>query len=79
MLDPPNLDYICFRGIASQRMFRMLNLAYISQSSDFEIFLNNIKKVFNLFIELCFEINLQIIFSKIKQARHMIRGILVAI
>jgi len=54
-------------------MFQMLNLTYISQSSDFEILLISINFLFlNLFIELCFEINLQIIMSKIKQTRHMI-------
>jgi len=47
----------------------MLNLAYISWSSDFEIFLINLI-CFHLFIELYFEINLQIILSKTKQARH---------
>jgi len=59
------LDHRCFRNITSQCMFRMLKLAYISQSSDFDstlymyFFLNNF--FLNFFIELCFEINLQII------------------
>jgi len=58
-------------------MFRMLNLAYISRSSDFNIFLININFFFvfvflNLFIELCFEINLQFILFRTKQVRHMI-------
>jgi len=53
-------------------MFQMLNLAYISWSSDFEIFLLDNFFFFNLFIELCFEINLHILLSKTKQERHMI-------
>jgi len=55
-------------------MFWMLNLTYISRSIDFEIFLINIKKLFffffNFLIELCFEINLQIILFKTEQAKH---------
>jgi len=46
VLDQPNLDHRCLRGIPSQSMFRMLNLAYISPSSDFEIFLLNMKTFF---------------------------------
>jgi len=46
-------------------MFRMLILTYISLSSDFEIFI-----IFFFFIELSFEINLQILLSKTKQTRH---------
>jgi len=38
-------------------MFRMMNLAYISQSSDFDSFLGSF---LNIFIELSFEINLQL-------------------
>jgi len=75
VLDQPNLDNRCFRGIASQCMFWMLNLAYISRSSDFEIFLTHINLIFiflKLVIDLCFEINLQIILSKSKQVRNMI-------
>jgi len=55
----------------SQCMFQMLNLVYISQSSDFEIFLININFSSFLFIELCFKINLQITLSKTKQVRRM--------
>jgi len=41
-------------------MFRMLNLVYISQSNDFEIYLINIKEEEKkpFFIEIYFEINL---------------------
>jgi len=59
VLDQPNLDHRCFRSIAFQCMFLMLNLADISWSGDFEICLINLKK-FDFVIELCFEINLQI-------------------
>jgi len=37
------LDHICFRGIASQRMFRMLNMTYISWSRDSDNFFINVK------------------------------------
>jgi len=59
-------------------MFRMLNLTCISRSSDIEIFLINIKFFFFnfFFIELCFEINLEIILSKPKQGRHNTEGFL---
>jgi len=39
VLDQPNLDHRFFRGIASQYMFPMLNLVYISWSSYFDSFL----------------------------------------
>jgi len=43
VLDQPNLDHRCFRVIVSQCMFRILNLAYSSRSSDFDSFLINVK------------------------------------